>query len=246
MQKKYMLLYGKKSILERLKTNPQSIRQVFFENNFQHRQIEGLVKSNKIKFEYLSSRKIENIKRAKNVQGIVARVEVFKYADYEALLDQAEKNKLSLIFLDGINDPQNLGVIIRSLACFGNFAVVIPDKNACGVTDAVMHVASGGENYISVARVSSLPEALKKAGKHGIFIAGAAIGPKTKNIQNVRFSFPLGLVLGSEDSGISPEVESCLDEKIQIEMQGAQLSLNVSMACTVFCHEIAKQYKYDL
>jgi len=243
MKKKYMLLYGKKSIIERLKANPQTVRHVFFESNFHNAGIEKLIKLNRIKFEYLPLRKIENMKRAKNVQGIIARVDEFRYTDYELVLEEAEKNKSILVFLDGINDPQNLGVIIRSLACFGSFAVVIPEKNACGVTDAVMHVASGGENYTRVARIASLGAGIRKAKVRGIHIIGASIEPKAKDIKNMRFYFPLGLVLGAETSGITPEVQKLLNEKVQIKMPGAQLSLNVSMACTVFCHEIAKQYK---
>ena len=241
MARNYMLLYGKKSIHERLKVNPESIRKIFLSDDFSNPHIQTLIKSEGISAERLDPESIENMKRAKNVQGIIARVDKFSYSGFEDLLRL--KNKLTPVFLDRINDPQNLGVIIRTLACFGKFCVILPEKEACHITEAVMHVASGGENYVQVAIVPDMGKALSSAKRYGFYVMGAVIDEGAKDINLLKLKFPLALVLGAEATGISSKIQRMLDLKAYIPMQGAKLSLNVNTACTIFCHEIARQRK---
>ncbi|MFH1062221.1 MAG: RNA methyltransferase [Candidatus Omnitrophota bacterium] len=241
MTKQYMLLYGKKSVRERLKTNPQSIKKIIKADNFKDPDIDRLISEHDIVSETLPAKKVQDLKQAKNVQGIIARVEHFRYIDFDRLLEQTDK--LTLVFLDRINDPQNLGVIIRTLACFGGFAIVLPEKEATHVTEAVMHVASGGENYIHIAKAMDVEKAISKAKKRGLFIIGAVVDEQADAIQQVKLSFPLGIVLGAETTGISSQLQKKLDQKVFIPMAGAKLSFNLAMAATVFSYEITKQRK---
>jgi 23S rRNA (guanosine2251-2'-O)-methyltransferase len=238
-----MLLYGKNSVLERLKANPKSIKKVFLQDNLDSPYIEKLIKSNHIALERLFSAELFKIKRAENLQGIIAEVENFKYETFNNLLNQPNSKPQSstLIFLDRVYDPQNLGAIIRTAACFGGFAVIIPKFKACEVTEATLHVASGGENYIPVSMVSNLSNAIIAAKKRGYWIVGAEARSEAENITEVSLPFPLGIVLGSEGEGIRYGVQKHLDKKVRIPMRGAELSLNVTMACAIICYEISKQ-----
>jgi len=236
----FMLLYGKKSVCERLRINPASVRKIFMRDKIEIPRIEKLIREYNIPLERIPARKIENMKGAKNVQGVIARVDRFEYTPYEELLSSSRHEKLNLVLLDRINDPQNFGVIIRGLACFGGFAVIIPESSACMVTEAVLHVACGGENYVRVAKVQDLGKALVAAKKQGYWIMGAIVNDG-ESVDSISMSFPLGLVLGSEAKGVSPELERYLDTKVYIPMPGVGLSLNVGMACTVFAHEINRQ-----
>jgi len=238
-----MVLYGKNSVLERLKTNPKSIRKILLQENFNIPEIEKVIKLNNIPVECLSHRELAKIKRVKNLQGIIAKVDGFKYTCFEDLLNRAKNKPLTLIFLDNIYDPQNLGAIIRTAACFGEFAIIIPKFNSCEVNDTVLHVASGGENYISISMVSNLSHAINEAKECGYWIIGAQVSEDAHNINEISFPFPLGLVLGSEGKGIRYGVEKHLDLKVHIPMEGAHLSFNVTIACAIFCYEIAKQRK---
>ncbi|UCB56837.1 MAG: 23S rRNA (guanosine(2251)-2'-O)-methyltransferase RlmB [Candidatus Omnitrophota bacterium] len=233
-----MLLYGKNSVLERLKVNPASIKKICLQDNFSSGSIEKLIKENKIPQERLSARKLARIKPAKDLQGIVARIDNFTYIPFDDLLKEA---RLSLIFLDRVNDPHNLGVIIRTAACFGGNAVIIPKYKACEVNETVLHVASGGENYIPVSLVSNLSNALIKAKKRGYWIAGAVVSNEAQDISKVSLPFPLALLLGSEGEGIRRGLEKRLDISLSIPMKGAGLSFNVGMACAIFCYEISRQ-----
>ena len=236
MAKNSMLLYGRNSVLERLKADPQSIIKIFIQDKLRLPQIERLIQERRIPVERLSSAKLFKIKPSRDLQGVIARVKRFQYADFKRLLE----NKLTPIFLDRINDPQNLGAIIRTAACLGGFAVVIPQFNACGVTEAVLHVASGGENFVPVSMVSNIAQAIISAKKKGYWIMGAVVEPGARALNKIDLPFPLGIVLGSEAGGIRYGVQKQLDLKACIPMRGAGLSFNVAIACSIFCYELCR------
>jgi 23S rRNA (guanosine2251-2'-O)-methyltransferase len=231
-----MVLYGRNSVWERLKAGPNSIRKIYLEDGFSVPEIEKLIKANNIPVERLSAKDLSRVKPTKDLQGITARVDKFQYASLEDLLNK----QLVPIFLDRVNDPHNLGAIIRSAACFGGFGVVIPKFQACEVTEAVLHVASGGENYVPVAMVANISNAIIAAKKSGYWIMGAMVSGDAADIHKVSLLFPLGIVFGSEGEGIRYGIEKQLDLKARIPMKGEQLSFNVAIACAIFCHEISK------
>jgi len=232
-----MYLYGKNSIMERLRVNARSIRKVFLRENCDAPGIIKLLKSKRIPMKHVNEKKLGRIKHASRLQGIVADVDDFMYSDFEELLRKNPKKKLSFIFLDSISDPHNLGSIIRIAACFGGFAVVIPKHNACEVNDTVMHVASGGENFVPVSMVNNISNVLIKAKDAGMSVVGAVVRDG-EDIGGISLPFPVCLVLGSEGKGIRCGIERHLDLRVSLPMRGMSLSLNVAMACAIFCHEI--------
>lgn len=235
-----MYLYGKNSVLERLKTNPKSVRRIFVQENFNAPHIMKIIKSANITVKRVTEKELFRIKRADRLQGIVAEANKFTYTPFKDLLYRSENNRLSFIFLDSINDPHNLGSIFRIVACFGGFAIVIPKHGACEVNETVLHVASGGENFIPVSMVTNLSTALIEAKKAGYWAVGAVV-EGGEDINNVTLPFPLCLVLGAEGKGIRYGIQKQFDLKVSLPMRGAQLSFNVAMACAIFSHEIAKQ-----
>jgi 23S rRNA (guanosine2251-2'-O)-methyltransferase len=235
-----MFLYGKNSVQERLKTNPKSIKRIYLRDNFDAPQIFDIIKSANIPLLRVSERELMRIKRADRLQGIVAEVQKFEYTPFKELLAKAKRDNLSLVFLDSINDPHNLGSIMRTLACLGGFAMVIPKYNACQVNDTVIHVASGGENFVPVSLVSNLSSSLITAKKEGFWAIGALVDA-AEDINKMVIPFPLSLVLGSEGKGIRPGLKKQLELGVRIPMSGVSLSFNVATACAILCHEIAKQ-----
>jgi len=235
-----MYLYGKNSVLERLRAHPETIRKVYFQDNFRDQEIRRAISALRIPAAEVSESELLRIKRADRLQGIVAEVDRFRYTPFDELLHLPAKERLSFIFLDSLNDPHNLGTIIRTAACLSGFAVVIPEHGSCEVNDTVIHVASGGENYVPVSLVKNLTTALIEAKKAGYWAAGT-VTEGGEDISNVSLPFPLCLILGSEGTGIRYGLQKHLDLKITLPMKGAQLSFNVAMACAIFCHEIAKQ-----
>lgn len=236
-----MYLYGKNSVLERLRARPQTIRKIFLQDNFDAQNILELIRKRNISISRVSEKEMFRIKRADRLQGIVAEVDNFIYAPFDELLDK----KSHLLLLDNINDPQNLGSIMRIAACFGSFAIVIPKHNSCEINETVLHVALGGENTVPAAMVSNLSNALIEAKKSGYWAVGAVV-EGGEDLSKAKLPFPLCLLLGSEGKGIRQGLQSHIDLKVSIPMFGASLSLNVAMASAVFCYEIMRQEKMGI
>jgi 23S rRNA (guanosine2251-2'-O)-methyltransferase len=236
-----MLLYGKNSILERLRADPASIRRITARESFSEPEIERLAGKHGIPVERVPAKELAEKRPAKDLQGILARVDRFSYVPYEDVLDAPDTERRSILFLDRVNDPHNLGVILRTTACFGGFAVVIPEFRACEVNETVLHVASGGENYTPVALVTNIAKAIEQSKNAGYWIVGTVVDEDAADITRVELPSPLGLVLGSEGSGIRPGIVKHLDMKVRVPMEGARLSLNVNVACAVFCYEIYRR-----
>lgn len=225
---------------ERLKVNPRSIREIFLQDNFSDPRILDKIKALKIPVKQVNKKELFRIKRADNPGGIIAQVKEFTYTPFQDLVGQAAGGKKTLIFLDRIYDPQNLGAIIRVAACFGNFGIVIPRHNACGVTETAVHIACGGENFVPVALVSNLSVALIEAKRCGYWVV-AAVAEGGSDLTAVELPQPLCLVLGSEGEGVRYGVRKRLDLAVTIPMKGAPISFNVTAAAAVFCYEISRK-----
>jgi len=241
MPKETMVLYGKNSVRERLKADPASVRKVCVTQEFAHEEILGLICAKGITLERHTPKELGRMRPQKDLQGILAHVEKYRYAAFPDVLARGAKEKDTLVFLDRINDPQNLGVIMRGLACLGGFAVVIPEFKSCEVNETVLHVASGAENYVPVAKVANLTNAMLNAKKAGTWLVGAVVDEGAQDLTALSLPFPLGLVLGSEGEGLRYGVDKHLDIRARIPMAGAPLSFNVAMACVVFGYEITRQ-----
>lgn len=242
MPKNSMFLYGKNAVIERLRVNPKSVRHVILQEGIANDKVLDLINQNSVPFDWLTEKKFMQLRRADRVQGVIAEIDKFNYLGFKDLLAKAKEEGSTIIFLDRLNDPQNLGVIIRSLACFGKFALVIPEHESCEVNETVLHVASGGENYVSISMVGNMSQALLKAKEDGFWAAGTVVG-EGQDLTKTEFPFPLCLVMGSEGHGIRHGIRKHLDLEITLPMQGASLSFNVAIATSIFCYEIARQRK---
>ncbi len=238
-----MKLYGKNPVIERLKANPKSIRHILIVED--HPDLAYIRKKGTqwgIAVSTVPYTKIQKMAQNLNTQGILADIEDFSYVQLETLLERALEKKHTIVFLDNITDPQNFGGIIRTCGAIGDFDVVIPTSDSVSVTETVLRVACGGENYTSVAKVSNLANAIEKAKKAGFWIAGTAVKEGTvADLRQIKLQFPLGLVLGSEEKGVREIIRKKLDAEIIIPMKHERMSLNVAHATSILCWEAARQ-----
>ncbi len=235
-----MFLYGKNSVAERLKINPGSIRKIYLRDNLRDPELAGIVRASGIPFDFAGEKEINRFAGTERRQAIAAEVDDYRYTPYLELMQNGQYPRRTLLFLDRVSDPQNLGAVIRTAACFGGFAIVLPRHEACGVTETVLHVAAGGENYVPVAIVTNLSRALREAKKGGFWTAGAVTGGGSV-VSRTDLPFPLCLVIGSEGSGIRYGVGKQLDLIVTLPMEGAALSFNAAAAAAIFCYEITRQ-----
>src|SRR3989338_3891553 len=238
-----MRLYGKNSVIERLRVNPKSIRKIFLEEgNADTAYFRKKAQQWGIPIIPVTNSKMTKLARNVNTQGILVEVDDAIYKPFEEVLEEAIEKKRSLIFLDSLTDPQNLGAVIRSLACLGRFALIIPTHDAAGITETVLRVACGGDNYVSISRVANLGKAIDQAKEANFWILGAVVNGG-QSLFETRLQFPLGLVIGSEQKGIKDVIRKRLDVEVVIPMSQQGLSLNVASAASIFCYEIMRQRK---
>lgn len=236
-----MRIYGKNPVIERLRANPASINKITIQRDFKEAAyIHKKAKQRGIPVRVVDKSMIHKMTRNSNSQGVIADLTDFEYLPYDELLEYALKKKRVVLFLDELNDPQNLGAMIRSLGCFGHFSLVLPTHKSVEVTEAVLRVASGGENYVQFAKVGNINKALRAAKELGFHITGA-VPANGEPIDEVKFQFPLGLVIGSEQKGIREVVAKELDQRISIPMHVGTVTFNAAAATTILCYEITRQ-----
>ncbi len=237
-----MKLFGKNQVKERLKAYPHSIKKIYFQQGLDLEALKELAKQQGISCGVLNEKDFFSMARHHHSQGVIAEVEEFVYANLEDFLVLPDNKKYTLIALSNITDPQNVGSIIRTAACFGEFALIIPKhRNVC-INETVLKVACGGENYVPVIQVTNLVPLLQKAKDAGYWVFGSVV-EGGQDITECKFSFPLCIVIGSEDKGIRDGILPHLDQKITLPMPGEALSLNAAVAAAILCYEVIRQRK---
>jgi len=238
-----MKLYGKNPVIERLKSNPKSIKRVMIdENHVDLTYIRKKCHQHGIGVQAVPHSKIQRLAQNLNTQGILADIDDFAYVQFDDLLQNAFEKRRTPVFLDNLNDPQNLGGIIRTCGALGVFDIVLPTTESVSVTESVLRVACGGENYLSVARVANIGNAIEKAKKMGFWILGTVVEDAV-SLTEQKLQFPLGLVMGSEEKGVRDIILKKLDAKVMVPMKNQRMSLNVAHATSILCYEIVRQKK---
>ncbi|MDD2377196.1 MAG: 23S rRNA (guanosine(2251)-2'-O)-methyltransferase RlmB, partial [Clostridia bacterium] len=180
--------------------------------------------------------------KLKNSQGIVASVTDYEYFEVDDILQEAESRgeKPFVVILDKIEDPHNLGAIIRTIDCLGAHGCIIQKRNAAQVTDTVEKVAAGATSYVKVARVTNITETIKYLKEKGLWIYGLDM-EGASDIYSTKLDGAIGLVIGNEGEGISRLVRENCDVIIKIPMVGNIESLNASVSAAISMYEIVRQ-----
>ncbi len=185
---------------------------------------------------------MEKIANNKNYQGVIAFVPPFSYCEIEDILEYAKgKNEEPFVLiLDGIEDPHNLGAIIRTAETAGMHGIIIPKRRSASVNSTVSKVSSGAVEYMKIARVTNITDAIDKLKKEGLWICGTDINTD-KYYYNQDLTGPIGIVIGNEGKGISEKVKKNCDFLIKIPMRGRVTSLNASVSTGIIIYEVLKQ-----
>ena len=205
-------------------------------------EIVALARRAGVKVSYRTREQLTAIAGTADHQGVVARVAAAEYAALEDLLELPGRRGEDPFFvaLDQVQDPRNLGALLRTADAFGVHGVIVPKHHAVGLTEAAARTAMGAVELIPVARETNLVSALEKLKESGIWIYGAAaergIAPWAADLTG-----PLCLVLGSEGEGLRPLVARACDVMVTVPMRGGVGSLNVGAAGAALCYEVARQ-----
>ena len=238
------VIYGINSVMEALKAPGQRVKEVFIAQNRKTRtaRILELAGKQRARVRYVDREELTALAKTRSHQGLVALVEGYQYATLEHILHRWKETGLRalILVLDSIQDPQNLGAMIRTANVCGVDGVIIPKDRAASVNPAVVKTSAGATAFTPVARVTNITSTLQRLREEGIWIIGAAGGGET-SLFNQDLAMDLAVVIGSEGQGIRPRVLSTCDLVVSIPMKGQVSSLNASVATGVILYEVLRQ-----
>lgn len=237
-------VYGRHPVLELLRSSGRRADEVAVLAGARGplAEVVALARRAGVKVSYRTREQLTAMAGSQDHQGVVARVTAAEYVDVEDLLavPRERKEPAFLMALDQVQDPRNLGALLRTANAFGAHGVVIPKHHAVGLTEAAARTAMGAMEHVRVARVTNMVAALEKLKESGVWIYGTiltdGVAPWKADLRG-----PVCLVLGSEGEGLRPLVARACDVLLTIPMTGAVGSLNVSAAGAVLAYEVARQ-----
>ena len=235
---------GRNAVLELLESD-RDINKIYISDGEKHGSINkiiALAKKKKVIINEISKAKLNQMSQTPNNQGVIAIVPPFEYCDIDDILNTAKERKENpfILILDEIEDPHNLGSIIRTAETAGVHGIIIPKRRACGVNSTVAKVSAGAAAYMNIARVNNINDAINYLKENDVWICGTDIDAK-KYYYNEDYTGGIGIVIGNEGSGMGRLVKKNCDFLVKIPMKGKVTSLNASVSAGIIIYEAVKQ-----
>lgn len=232
-------IIGRHPAVSALKSD-QDINKVFIQEGLKNDIIGDIIKlakKRKLIVQMVPKSKLERLVPGENHQGVVLAVAAYHYATIDDLFDNAAKTDQPPFFLilDDINDPHNLGSIMRTADAVGAHGIIIPKRRAVGLTSVVAKTSTGAIEYMPVARVTNLVNTVKELKDRGLWIFGTDM--KGTDYRHFDAKGPVGIIIGNEGKGISPLLKKSVDEMLTIPMVGHVQSLNASVAASLLMYQ---------
>jgi 23S rRNA (guanosine2251-2'-O)-methyltransferase len=236
------LIYGINPVSEALRSDRCRITEVWVAEGRSFKGLEeiiSMVESKGVPLRRVGRSQLDSLTKNSPHQGVVGSIEQFAYADLDAVLQQ-DQGEPFLLVLDGIEDPRNLGALIRTAGACGVWGVIIPKDRAVGITPAVAKSSAGALFHVPVVRVTNIATTLRQIKEKGIWVVGAAAEAQT-DLFHHDLTIPLAVVIGGEGRGMRPLVKRECDLLVSIPMKGKVNSLNASVAGSIILYEVIRQ-----
>lgn len=235
---------GRNSVIELLESG-KDVNKIFIQAGEKHGSINKIIamaKARKILITEVNKEKMQQIAQTENYQGVIAIVPPFDYCEVEDILFEANSRQEEpfVVILDCIEDPHNLGSIIRTAETAGVHGIIIPKRRAASVNATVNKVSAGAVEHMKIARVNNLVETIKYLKEQGLWICGTDMDTNTYYYDQ-DLKGPLAVVIGSEGFGMSRLVKENCDFLVKIPMKGKITSLNASVSAGIIMYEALKQ-----
>jgi 23S rRNA (guanosine2251-2'-O)-methyltransferase len=245
MDKKADIIAGRNPVMEALKSGIE-VNKILIVENKGHiiKQITGSAKEKGIPVEFTDKKKLDSLTDV-NPQGVAALVSPVKYVGVDSILNYARQKKEDplIMILDGIQDPANLGSIIRTSEVMGVHGIVIPKRRSVGITTAVTKISAGAVYHQRIARVSNISQIIKELKDKGLWIAACDMGGETYYAKDL--TGPLAVVIGGEGKGVSKLVLDNCDFTLSIPVHGKVNSLNAGIAAAITVSEVMRQRRME-
>lgn len=234
-----MYVCGKRVCFEIINNN-KKINKAYLSFGFDDKNIISYLQKNKINTKYLSISQLNKIAKEKH-QGIILDIPEYQYFSFEQLLKEiANINNPFLIILDHLEDPHNLGAIIRTCEAAAVDGIIIPKDRSVKINETVMKVSVGAFNNVRICQVSNINEIIRKLKTNGFWVVGSGFDNSISYNKN-EYNYPLVLILGNEGKGINKLTKELCDYTVNIPMYGKINSLNVSVAAGILIYKIVEK-----
>lgn len=244
MQSNKLTIYGRNPVIELMHSQPKNIMQLYLRENGTGEFFSGvhtLAKQLKLPIQKVPQKKITELVGDVNDQGIVAVIKEFVYTDFHTWLDELDLDtQPAVVLLDEMEDPHNVGAIIRSSAALGISAVLLPSHRQVGVNATVFKTSAGAVTKIPIIQIGNVNQTVQTLKQQGFWVAGLADGEQAQKLWDTRFDTPTVFIVGNEGKGIREKTRECCDFLIKIPMQEVE-SLNASVAASLACYEWKRQ-----
>jgi 23S rRNA (guanosine2251-2'-O)-methyltransferase len=244
---KQFLIYGINPVSEALRSGRCQIKEVWVAEGRDLTRLKGIIDTAEYKgvpIKRVERSQLDSLTASAPHQGVVGFAEQFNYAELDSVLEKGEGAPFLLV-LDGIEDPRNLGALIRTAAACGVWGVIVPKDRAAGITPAVVKSSAGAVFHIPVVRVVNISSALRKIKEKDIWVIGAAAEART-DLYDQDLTIPLAVVIGGEGKGLRPLIKRECDLLVSIPMKGKVNSLNASVAGSLILYEIIRQREHTM
>ena len=235
---------GRNAVIELLESG-RDINKIFILEGERHGSINKIIamaKERKIVLTMINKAKLNQMAQTENNQGVIAIVPPFDYCEVEDILENAKQReeKPFILILDGIEDPHNLGSIIRTAETAGVHGIIIPKRRSASVNSTVSKVSAGAVEHMKIARVNNINETIRYLKENDVWICGTDMDAKKYYYQE-DYTGPIAIIIGSEGFGMSRLVKENCDFLVKIPMKGKITSLNASVSAGIVIYEAVKQ-----
>jgi 23S rRNA (guanosine2251-2'-O)-methyltransferase len=240
-------IYGRNPVLETLRSDRREVTKIWIASGVEITnslaEIIAQAEQRKILIDWLPKTELDGV--AQNNQGVLALVSVYKYVGLEEITAHAARAKEDpfVLILDMVQDPQNLGTLLRTAEAVGVHGVIIPSRRSAKVTPAVVSASSGASEYLRIAQ-RNIAQAIRALKEQGVWVAGLDASADAQALQDVNLSGPLALVVGHEGSGMRRLVQESCDYLVRIPMRGAIESLNAAVAGSIVLFHVWEQRNF--
>ena len=242
-------IYGRQPVIEAMQAGRRTITEVVLPPAEKGEAdeiawIRNTAHQNRIIVRTMDRKKLDGLARNGHHQGVAAKTSGYPYVDFEDILEEVKSDENAfIVVLDHLEDPQNVGSILRSACATGVTGVIVAEDRSAGVTPAAVRASAGGSEYIKVARVVNIARAMKALKEEGVWFTGLDWGKDAKNYTDIDYRGRSGLVIGAEGTGISRLVRDTCDFIGVLPMVGEIESLNAGVAAAICMYEVLRQRK---
>jgi 23S rRNA (guanosine2251-2'-O)-methyltransferase len=241
-------VFGRKPVLEGLLSGSEfeTIYIAYGQHGGIINNIISEAKKRGIKVSQISTHRFKDLSRNENTQGVIALKSEIKYFSLNEVITKSKKSKYPLLLiLESIQDPHNVGAILRSAECAGVDGVLITQRESASMTEVVEKASAGAISHLKICKINNVSQTITELKEQGFWIVGSALNEKSKDYSSIDYKSPIALIMGNEEKGIKPLTAKNCDHLVAIPMKGKIHSLNVSVASGVLLFEILRSRNSD-